>query len=306
MANPATRWEDEVGVEPARTLREAGEQEGRIAEFRAKVRAAGERWPGTPAAGLIELLCEAAADDPELARLARAGGPLLEDFVEGLCCNIAAASRDLVADLIDGQRLPHDVLGRLAAGYVVVVACPVAEQRADGGPSLTGRGVLCTRRSGVLVVLVPDGDNALLDRITGELIDAENWIAMSRGPVTELADAYAEAADVLRLVLAGCRPCGLYQMADVLVEHAIIKNATVTALLAEMIRPVRENPVLWETLVGLVRADFNRNQAARDMFVHRSTLEYRLQRIAKITGCDPDIGRGGQLLSAALIAVAVA
>ncbi|MDX8056161.1 helix-turn-helix domain-containing protein [Lentzea sp. BCCO 10_0798] len=306
MANPATRWEEQVDVEPARTLRVAGEQERLIAEFRAKVRAAGEQWAGARPAGLAELLCKAAADDPELARLARLGGQLLEDFVEGLSRNVAAVSGDLAADLIDGKRLPHDVLDRLAVAYVVVVARPVAERRAGDARDLAGRGVLCTRRSGVLVLLVPDGDNALLDRVTGELTDAESWVSTAAGPVTGLADAYAEAFDVLRLVVAGCRPCGVYGMTDVLVEHAIIRNDAVTARLAEMIRPLRENQVLWETLVALVRADFNRNQAARDLFIHRSTMDYRLQRIAKITGCDPVSGRGGQLLSAALIADAVA
>src|SRR5688500_2979886 len=99
MANPATRWEDEIDVEPARTLRVAGEQERRIAEFRAKVRAAGERWEGARPDGLTELLCAAAAGDPELARLARAGGQLLEDFVEGLSRNVTAASGDLAVTL---------------------------------------------------------------------------------------------------------------------------------------------------------------------------------------------------------------
>jgi hypothetical protein len=304
MANPAVRWEDQVDVEPARTLRVAGERERRIAAFRAKVRAAGERWAGARPAGLAELLSAAADGDPELARLARAGAELLEDFVEGLSRNVTAVPGDLAADLVDGTRLPRDVVDRLASAYTVVVARPVAERR-GGDPHLTGRGVLWTRRPGVLVLLVPDGDKALLDRITRELVDAEGWVATARGVVTELADAYAEASEVLRLVVAGCRPCGVYGMADVLVEHAMIRNDSVAARLAEVIRPLRENPMLWETLVALVRADFNRNQAARDLFVHRSTMSYRLQRIAEITGCDPSRGRGGQLLSAALIADAV-
>ncbi|KJK47210.1 hypothetical protein UK23_21090 [Lentzea aerocolonigenes] len=307
MTNPATKWEEPVDVESARTLRVAGEHERRLAEFRAKVRAVGERWEGTRPTGLTEVLCAAAADDPELSRLALVGGQLLEDFMEGLIRNTAGASGDLAADLIDGRRLPQDVLARLAEEYVVVVVR--AARHDEGWPDLADRGVLWTKRSGALVLLVPDGDagaTGLLDQITDELTAAEGWVATARGSVVGLASAYEEAAEVLRLVAAGCRPFGVYRTADVLVEYAIIRNGSVAARLAEVIRPLRDNPLLWQTLVALVRTDFNRNQAARDLFIHRSTMDYRLQRIAKITGCDPVSGRGGQLLSAALIADAVA
>jgi hypothetical protein len=304
MASPATRWDGPAETEPARTLRVAGDRERRIAEFREKVRAAGEQWTGTCPSGLSELLCAAADDDPELVRLARAGGRLLEDFVEGLTRGLeVATSGDLVADLVDGKRVQHD---GLAAAYVVLLARFVAERYDGPSQDLARSGVLWTRRSGVFVLLVPDGDTALLDRVTGELTAARGWVATARRQVTELADAYAEACEVLRLVLAGCRAPGAYAMTDVLLEHAILGNELVTARLAEMIRPLRENAVLWETLVAFVRADFNRNTAARDLFIHRSTMDYRLQRIAKATGCDPVTGRGAQLLSAALIADAVA
>lgn len=307
MANPATRWEDQVDAGPAWTLRVAGEDERRVAEFRAKVREAGERWRHTRTTGLTELLCAAAADDPELVWLARAGGQLLEDFLEGFGRNAEKTSLDHASDLIDGEQLPHEVLNRLAEAYVVVVTRSMVEGRAAGDrPDLARRGVLCTRRAGVSVLLVPDGDTVLLDRITAELVGAGGWVATARGAVTGLAEAYAEASDVLRLVVAGRRPGGVYGLPDVLLEHAIIGNDSVAARLAEVIRPLRDEPMLWETLVALVRVDFNRNQASNDLFVHRSTMDYRMRRIAKVTGYDPGAGRGSQVLSAALIADAMA
>ncbi|GAB2807136.1 hypothetical protein GCM10027200_03650 [Lentzea nigeriaca] len=299
MPNTSPDWE----ADPALNLRVVGEHEHRFAEFRAKVRAAGEQWSGTRPAGLTELLCAAAADDPELLQLARAGAQLLEDFLDGLSCTAALPpSGDLAADLIDGKAVPHGVLGRLAPGYVVVIS----EQRDVRLQELDLHGVLRTTRSGLLVLLVPDRDTDLLDKITTRLMGGTRWVATARRPVAELEDAYTEATEVLRLVAAGCRPAGTYALTDVLVEQAIASNAQVAGRLAEIIRPVRENQVLWETLVALVHADFNRNQAARDLFVHRSTMDYRLQRIAKITGWDPAGGHGAQLLRAALFADAVA
>jgi hypothetical protein len=299
MPNPSPSWE----ADPAHDLRVAGEHERRLAEFRAKVRAAGEQWAGNRPVGLTELLCAAAADDPELLRLARAGAQLLEDFLDGLCCNpVLPPSGDLAADLIDGTALPHDVLDGLAPVYAVLIS----EQRDARVHEHECQGVLRTSRSGLLVLLVPERETELLDKIAGQLASGTRWVAVARRPVAELADAYTEATDVLRLVSAGCRPAGTYTVADVLVEQAIAANAAVTAQLAEIIRPVRQNQVLWETLVALVHADFNRNQASRDLFVHRSTMDYRLQRIAKITGWDPAGGHGAQQLRAALFADAVA
>ena len=132
MANPATRWEDQVDAGPAWTLRVAGEDERRVAEFRAKVREAGERWRHTRTTGLTELLCAAAADDPELVWLARAGGQLLEDFLEGFGRNAEKTSLDHASDLIDGEQLPHEVLNRLAEAYVVVVTRSMVEGPAAG------------------------------------------------------------------------------------------------------------------------------------------------------------------------------
>ncbi|MEO6090135.1 MAG: helix-turn-helix domain-containing protein [Umezawaea sp.] len=288
------------------TLRVAGEHEQRFAEFRARVRTAGEQWSGARANGLAELLSQAAAGDPELARIAQLGGQLLEAFVEGLGRNVAtSAPRDLAADLINGTMLPHEVLDQLAPAYAVVLTRFPAERRTElAALDLTGRGVLCTRRSGALVLLVPSTAAELLDELTRQLA-SDGWVASAKRVVAELADGYAEARDVLRLVVAGRRPAGVYRVIDVLVEYALIGNEAITARLAEIIRPLRDHPVLWETLVALQDADFSRNEAAKNLFIHRSTLDYRVRRIAKVTGHDPSSGRGVQALSAALIADAV-
>lgn len=307
MSEPAVKWNGPAKVESPRALRVAGGDERRLAEFRAKVRAAGEQWAGEPPVDLTELLCAAAADDPELGRLARLGGRLLEDFFVGLSFASAVPSfRDLGAHLIDGQRLPREVLDRLAPEYVVlVVGSPGERKDEQSALELAGRGVLSVRRSGALVLLVPHGDAVLLGKLTRQL-SADGWVATAQRTVAEVASGYEEAAEVLRLVVAGGRPNGVYALADVLVEHAVTRNPSVVARLVEVVRPLRDNEVMWLTLVALVRADFNRNRTASDLFIHRSTLDYRLRRIAKMTGCDPTSGRGAQLLSAAVIAEAMA
>lgn len=307
MSEPAVKWNGPTKVEPPRALRVAGSDERRLAELRERVRAVGEQWAGAPPVELAELLSTAAADDPELGWLARLGGRLLEDFFVGLSVPSAAPSfRDLGAHLIDGQRLPREVLDRLAPEYVVlVVSSPGDRQDEQFVRELTGRGVLSVRRSGALVLLVPHGDAGLVEKLTRQL-SADGWVATAQRRVAELAGGYEEAAEVLRLVAAVDRPHGVYTLDDVLVEHAVTRNPSVVARLVEVIRPLRDNEVMWLTLVALVRADFNRNRAASDLYIHRSTLDYRLRRIAQMTGCDPTSGRGAQMLGAAMIADVVA
>ncbi|MBP2478548.1 hypothetical protein JOF53_007420 [Crossiella equi] len=153
------------------------------------------------------------------------------------------------------------------------------------------------------LLLVPDeADEGV--RVHQELAGAlgeRGWLALARRPADQLTDGVREAAEVLRLVAAGQRPHGVYRVADVLVEYAAVRDQQVAACLAAVVQPLRAHEVLWETLLGLVRADYNRNRLARLLYIHRSTLDYRLRRIAEITGCDPTTGRGAQVLTAAVV-----
>lgn len=168
--------------------------------------------------------------------------------------------------------------------------------------------MLSTRHDGDLVLLVPDVDATRTSRVTGHLdqwLNGEGWLVIAKRGRAQLAEGFKEAGDVMRLVAAGRRPSGSYSISDVLVEYAVIRHEGVAQNLAAVIKPLRAHAVLWETLTALIDADYNRNKAAKNLFIHRSTLDYRLQRIASVTGCDPTSGRGVQLLTTALIADSV-
>lgn len=314
MSEPAVRWDSPTDA-GRRRLRPADDDDLRLADFRARVRAAGERWVTDRQDGLAAVLAEAAAGDPELAELARVGGSLLEDFLDGFrrqagADQALAPHRDLAGDLIHGRDVAPEVLAGLASRYLIaVVRFPDAGRGRPALHEAAGTGVLKTRRDNAVVLLVPDVDADRTARITKQLtqcLAGKGWLALAERPKEEIADGYAEAADVMRLVVAGRRPGGAYRISDVLVEYAVTSHERVTENLAAVIKPLRAHGVLWETLTVLIDADYNRNKAARDLFIHRSTLDYRLQRIASITGFDPTSGRGAQVLTAAMIADAVA
>ncbi|WP_158102640.1 PucR family transcriptional regulator [Lentzea kentuckyensis] len=281
------------------------------ADFLARVRAVGERWSGDRQGDLVDILLRAAGDNTELADLVRNSGSIIEEFLEGLRRGTtgAGAPRDLAADLITGREVSQDVLDSLAAKYLVVRARTAAGGRAQTFPAdVVGPGTLSTRHEGDLILLIPDTDANRTARITEHLtqwLNGSGWLAVAKRNRCGLADGFREATDVLRLASAGRRPSGAYTISDVLVEYAVIRHAEVSENLAAVIKPLRAHAVLWETLTALIDADYNRNQAAKKLFIHRSTLDYRLQRIASVTGCDPTSGRGLQLLTAALIADSV-
>jgi hypothetical protein len=308
----AVEWESTMGVITRYPgLRPVSGSSPSPADFLGRVRAVGEEWAGDRQGDLVDALLRAAGDNPELADLVRSSGSIIEELLEGVRRGTTGAGvpRDLAADLITGREVAQDVLDSLAAKYLIAVVRTSSTRRSQAvPPEVAGPGMLSTHHEGDLVLLVPDIDAHRTARITEHLtqwLNGSGWIALARRSRGRLADGFREAVDVMRLIAAGRRPSGAFSIADVPVEYAVIKHAEVSENLAAVIKPLRAHAVLWETLTALIDADYNRNKAAKNLFIHRSTLDYRLQRIASVTGYDPTSGRDLQLLTAAMIADSV-
>ncbi|WP_307835526.1 PucR family transcriptional regulator [Streptomyces adelaidensis] len=274
------------------------------------MRAAGQEWTGDEPDELVELLTRAAAGDPGLAAIVSAGGGLLRDFLDGYQQKTTAeVSRDLAGDLADGHPLPADVIEGFTPRYLIAVVRLAEPSRdVDALRAAAGEGALLTHRGGNVVLVIPaagpgSGEHTVA-RLT-QCLDGRGWLATAERDRTRLVDGFDEAFHVLRLVVAGLRPNGAYTISDVLVEYAVTLNEKVRTDLTAVIRPLRAHKVLWETLTAFVDSDYSKNKAARGLFIHRSTLDYRLRRIGDVTGCDPTSGRGAQMLTAAMIAEAL-
>ncbi|KUN92519.1 PucR family transcriptional regulator [Streptomyces caeruleatus] len=296
-------------LSPVEALRPTPEED-RVADFRARVQAEGQEWTGNEPDELVELLTKAAAGDPRLAAIVRAGSNLLKDFLDGCQQKTTAdVSRDLAGDLADGHPLPADVLEGLTHRYLIAVvrlaepACGMDALRA-----VAGQDSLLTHRDGNVVLFIPaagPGSGPCSVTRLNQCLGGRGWLATAERDREHLVDGFNEASYVMRLVVAGLRPSGAYTISDVLVEYAVTLNEKVRTDLAAVIRPLRAHKVLWETLAAFVDSDYSRNKAARSLYIHRSTLDYRLKRIEDVTGCDPNSGRGAQMLTAAMIAEAL-
>lgn len=153
-------------------------------------------------------------------------------------------------------------------------------------------------------IAAPTCQAEVVERLLAELPPL--WAASATRPLPDITAAHREAGDVLALVVAAGKPAGRYHLDDVLLEYAIARDPVVAGRLVAVIQPLLDNEALRETLEALIRSDFHRTRAARALFIHRSTLDYRIRRIGEITGYCPLTSRGAHALTAAMTASVLA
>lgn len=231
------------------------------------------------------------------------------------------AAVDPVAALLAGRPAPADVAAGLAPWYLVAVLRLVPGDGADPA-SDDGAGVVdlfARSRPRPLVAPAPDGSPADLVALVpcreelrvrravdclGRRLSGRAWCGVAVRGRDEIPAGYREAVEVLELARSTAGAPGVYHREDLLVEYAVTRDAAIADELAAIVEPLMSQTVLRDTLRALIGADYNRSRAARDLFIHRSTLDYRLRQIENITGQHPGTGRGARLLGAALAAYA--
>jgi hypothetical protein len=249
--------------------------------------------------------------------LVTAGSPVVRELLAGTgeadARQAERPNRELVRRLVLGADVPAGSEHGLAAAYDIVVLRPVHDVSEHRLTALLaefeGLGMLAGWMEAGVVLLVPASASCPAERAAQRcaagLGDAV-FCATARRPRQRIASGYEEAMDVLTLAFAAGRRPGVFRLDDFLIEYAVLRQATVAESLLAIIRPLLANAMLGKTLAALIEADFNRTLAARALFVHRSTLDYRIRRIEEITGHNPMSGRGAQVLCAAMTANAVA
>ncbi|WP_078325267.1 PucR family transcriptional regulator [Mycobacteroides salmoniphilum] len=133
------------------------------------------------------------------------------------------------------------------------------------------------------------------------------------GPVTlgvseaadpgEIAAATEEARELALLALRLGRAPGAYRLPDVLMEYQITRPGRARDLLAATVQPLAAHPHLQQALSAYLQHEHGRQLAAKSLHVHPNTLDYRLRRVAELTGLDPAQPAAARTLAAALLAV---
>jgi len=306
-------------------LRSAAAQLG---DFEADLRRVGLGWatarqPLDPLLDLVSALNEkmlSMAGPPGAAVVTETGGLIIRAILTGFQHAYQWTPRDRVAS--DDRRLlaaallwdldvPPDHRLPLAESYAVIA---IPHGGKDGAGLDADELVAHFDRSGISdalplladplsYVLVPSPDKRDAARLARQLygrLPNQQLLALAWRRRAKVPSGRQEARDIARIVAVSERPPGVYQLDDVLVEYAVLQEPSVADRLVRVVTPLGNLPMLLTTLSSFIAANGNRSKAAGVLDIHRSTLDYRLQRIEQLTGTDPTSAGGLQLLSIAL------
>lgn len=246
------------------------------------------------------------------------------------------ARRALLDALLAGDVPPRGLAGFAGEPAYVVAALaigPSGDEQEDGVEAAVaerrkmrrvedflaeagGGGTLTRIDAGGGLALFPvgPGEAPALAAEVGSLVeglaktaDASVWAGVAcSGGALRVAEQVAEAREVLRLARTLGRAPGAYALDDVALEYVVAGSERGRERLSAMLEPLADGPDLIPTLAAWFDADFDRRSAAARLHVHPNTLDYRLKRVADLTGIDPGSARGGQILGAALLARRIA
>ncbi|MFZ2178663.1 MAG: helix-turn-helix domain-containing protein [Rhodococcus sp. (in: high G+C Gram-positive bacteria)] len=142
---------------------------------------------------------------------------------------------------------------------------------------------------------------SLLDRM-GAVAEVPLTATATRVRAAEIAAAAEQVHELLDLVhQLGLEP-GLYEMDDLALEYQLTRPGPGRSHLAGLLDPLQGSPELIETLEVHIGHDLNRQRTAKKMHLHTNTVDYRLKRVAQLTGCDPTRPSGLRRIQAALVA----
>lgn len=156
-------------------------------------------------------------------------------------------------------------------------------------------------------VLLPAGalDTTELDELIPQLSRAAQ-VPISAAMVETLTADIPAAADQAHELLdmvqrLECVP-GLYRFDDMALEYQLTRPGPGREYLGSLLEPLDDHPELLETLQRHISNNLNRQRTARLMHIHTNTIDYRLKRVAQLTGFDPTQPSGLWYLRSALVA----
>ncbi|MEU5879399.1 helix-turn-helix domain-containing protein [Spirillospora sp. NPDC047279] len=207
---------------------------------------------------------------------------------------LAPAYHVLLLTLEPGPSGPRETIRRVQAALD-------AHRQTDVLAALTVDG-------GIILLPAEPGPDDLFDLVAGVADATARPVTAAVATASEHAAVPAaldEARQVADLVGRLDRPPGLYRLDDVLLEYQLARPGRALSGLAGKLGPLDARPDLLDTVHAFVRHGHNRSRASAELRIHRNTLDYRLARIAKLTGLDLTRPEGLRLLDAAVTARAL-
>ncbi|MFI6099480.1 PucR family transcriptional regulator [Lentzea sp. NPDC051213] len=228
------------------------------------------------------LLTEAMLDDGGDARaLAAAGTALAVETMAAFSTGTGTGDGALADALLGGSATDAAV----SPFYTVVSVRGALPERAVS--AFRRRGPVLVATSGHLLLPMAEAAALPLSQDVCDELGGEVWLCVAERPAARIPLARKEVDEIDALVATLGRPPGVYRIDDMLFESAVMDTPEVREELGKVAAPLLANPVLVETVLALLEADGNRAVAVKKLFIHRSTIDYRLWQIEELTGLCP-------------------
>ncbi|WP_024803634.1 CdaR family transcriptional regulator [Nocardia sp. BMG51109] len=155
-------------------------------------------------------------------------------------------------------------------------------------------------------LLIPaDGPSVDLDRLVA-VLSQEAQVPVLTTVVTAATSDIPAAADQAHQLLDMVHRLrlvrGLYRFDDLALEYQLTRPGPGREHLCTLLDPLDAHPELLDTLQRHISNNLNRQRTAHALHIHTNTVDYRLKRIATLTGCDPTQAGGLWYLRSALVA----
>ncbi|MGW5454297.1 PucR family transcriptional regulator [Nocardia sp. NPDC003979] len=205
--------------------------------------------------------------------VARDCGVELADEYWVLALSIAGEPTDGPADGVDERVRARRAIARMRAEL---------DRRCDGECLVT----LSTRGG---TALVPSHTDADIDVVAAALTRAAGrqvTVAVVPADLDEVADATECAHELLEIVRRLGRTGGVHRFSDYALEYQLTRPGPARDHLATVLEPLTGHPELLETLRCHVANNLNRRRTATMLHLHTNSIDYRIKRIAELTGYD--------------------
>ncbi|MGW5867513.1 PucR family transcriptional regulator [Streptomyces sp. NPDC055239] len=161
-----------------------------------------------------------------------------------------------------------------------------------------GHPVLCRLSADEGLALIPSDtapdqasatDRTRLERLAASLITVSGvplTAGVAASTPAEVPQAVRLATELRDTATGTGRPPGVYPLTALLLDYQLTRASPARAHLAALLSPLTEGPDLPTTLRTYFASNLDRRETATRLHVHPNTVDYRLRRIATLTGLD--------------------
>ncbi|GGV49006.1 transcriptional regulator [Streptomyces longisporoflavus] len=135
----------------------------------------------------------------------------------------------------------------------------------------------------------PDTQRARLAKLTASLITVSGvplTAGVAASTPAEVPQAVRLATELRDTAVGTGRPPGVYPLTSLLLDYQLTRASPARSHLAALLSPLTEGPDLPATLRTYFASNLDRRETASRLHVHPNTVDYRLRRIATLTGLD--------------------